>query len=139
MRIAQTEALELLQSDPEIKLVDVRTYDEYERGHVPGAICIPYDLLDEKLEEAFPDKTQKIMLYCQSGKKCMAVGIKLEKMGYVQIYQAGGVVTWPGDIEIDPLALMKERHSVRRYLDAPIKDEIKASLVKPFSCAIILL
>jgi rhodanese-related sulfurtransferase/nitroreductase len=130
MRITQTEALEMLQSDPEIKLVDVRTFDEYARGHIPGAVCIPYASLDSKLEETFPEKNEKIILYCQSGKKCMSLGTKLEKMGYVNIYQAGGIVTWPGDIEIEPLSLMRERHSVRQYLDTPIEDDIKASIEK---------
>lgn len=124
MRIAQVEAVKMLKEDPDIRLVDVRTHDEYRRGHVPGAVCIPFETLDDKLEETFPDKDDKIMLYCQSGKKCMAIGNKLEKMGYANIYQVGGIVTWPGDIEVDIMTLMQERHSVRRYLDTPIEDDL---------------
>ena len=82
MRISQVEALKMLEEDRDIRLVDVRSYDEFERGHIPGAICIPYAALDTRLEEIFPEKTDKIMLYCQSGKKCMAIGNKLEKLGY---------------------------------------------------------
>lgn len=130
MRIAQVEALKMLQDDPEIRLIDVRTHDEFERGHIPGAVCIPYAVLDTKLEETFPDKTDKIMLYCQSGKKCMSLGNKLEKMGYVNVFQVGGIVTWPGEIEVDIMTLMRERHSVRRYAETPIEDDLCASIEK---------
>ena len=60
-------------------IIDVRTKEEYEEGHIKGAINIPYDQIDENIKL---DKTQKLKVYCKSGKRSAIAYEKLKELGY---------------------------------------------------------
>lgn len=68
-------------------LVDVRSPQEYEEGHLDGAISLPEYELSKQYKEKLPDKQQVILLYCSSGSRSRRAQNKLEKLGYENVYQ----------------------------------------------------
>lgn len=77
-----------------VTIVDVRTKEEYEEGHVPGAILIPNEEIDKEEPEALSDKEAVILVYCRSGRRSKAASDKLVEMGYQNIYDFGGIIDW---------------------------------------------
>ena len=84
--------------DDEI-ILDVRTKEEYNEGHIPGAICIPNEEITEKEPKELPNKNQIIMVYCRSGNRSKVAAKKLAEMGYKKVYEFGGIKDWDGKIE----------------------------------------
>jgi len=78
-------------------IVDVRREDEYESGHIPGAILIPNESITDKEPEQLPDKDQIILIYCRSGRRSKEASQKLSDMGYTRIYEFGGINDWTGE------------------------------------------
>ena len=76
---------EIIKNNPKAILVDVRSKQEYNEGHLNGSINIPlYDL--EKQINKLPDKQCTTILYCRSGHRSRQAKEKLEKLGYENIY-----------------------------------------------------
>ena len=100
-QISQDEAMEMMGQDDDHVIVDVRRQDEYDEGHIPGAILIPNESIGEEMPEQLPDKNQIILIYCRSGNRSKEAAQKLAEMGYINIYEFGGISTWPGEIEND--------------------------------------
>ncbi len=71
--------------------IDVRTVQEYESGHLPGARNISFDHIGERISEITTNKNAAIRLYCQSGRRSGVAKQTLEKLGYVNVVNAGGV------------------------------------------------
>ena len=67
-------------------LIDVRSPQEYDEGHLDGAICIPEYDIQKEMEKIVSNKNQKIVLYCDSGGRSKKAQKKLEKMGYNFVY-----------------------------------------------------
>ena len=88
-------ARELLDSiDPPL-LVDVREQDEWNEGHLPGAVHIPRGNLESRIERAAPDRSGSIVLYCQSGNRSVFAAKTLEELGYESVLSlAGGFTDW---------------------------------------------
>lgn len=63
-------------------IVDVRTKEEYDIGHVKGAINIPYDVINSKDNLAKLDKNKTIVVYCRSGKRSDIAYNTLKDLGY---------------------------------------------------------
>lgn len=104
--IAQDEAKNLMDSEPDYIILDVRTEGEYAEGHIPGAICIPNETIDDiskegidSMAEVLTDKEQLILVYCRSGNRSAQASQKLANMGYTNIKEFGGINTWPYDVE----------------------------------------
>ncbi len=92
------QALEEAGSDPAIRVVDVRSRGEFAAGHIPGALCLPVEELDQA-QGKLPDKSAPIYLYCASGARSgMAAGM-LSRMGYEQCYNIGGLYSYAGQLE----------------------------------------
>src|SRR5690348_18282782 len=88
-------ARELLDSSEPPLLVDVREPDEWQEGHLPGAIHIPRGNLESRIERAAPDKTQQIVLYCESANRTVFGAKSLEELGYENVHSLiGGYVEW---------------------------------------------
>jgi adenylyltransferase/sulfurtransferase len=87
-------ARELVESgDPLI--VDVREQDEWDEGHVPGAIHIPRGYLESRIEGAAPDRSQQILLYCSAGNRSAFAAKTLQELGYEEpVSLAGGFTDW---------------------------------------------
>ena len=69
MNITAEEAKEIMDSQEGHVILDVREQDEYDAGHIPGAILIPYTQIEDKADEMLPDKDQQILVYCRSGRR----------------------------------------------------------------------
>ena len=97
-QISQDEAMEMMARDDGHVVVDVRRQDEYDAGHIPGAILIPNESIGCDSPEALPDYDQIILIYCRTGNRSKQAAEKLAAMGYTNIYEFGGINTWTGDI-----------------------------------------
>lgn len=76
------------------RLVDVRTQQEYEAGHIQGAILLPYDQIAARAAELGPKETQ-IVLYCRSGRRTAIAARALEALGYTRVWDMQGIGNWP--------------------------------------------
>lgn len=81
--------------DENIVLIDVRTEEEYDSGHIPRAINIPYTEIENKVDY---DKDKPIAVYCRTGKRSKEAALTLEKMGYTKIYDIGGINNYEGEL-----------------------------------------
>lgn len=77
-------------------IVDVRTKEEYEEGHIKDAINIPLDEIDQASNQLAKNDT--ILIYCRSGNRSAQAAKKLYEMEYTSIYDFGGITNWPYEI-----------------------------------------
>ena len=97
-QISQEQAKEMMTRDDGHIIVDVRRQDEYDAGHIPGAILIPNESIGTEHPEELPDLNQIILIYCRSGNRSKQAAQKLFDMGYTNIYEFGGIIDWTGEI-----------------------------------------
>jgi phage shock protein E len=89
---------QVLDTAPEsIVLVDVRTPGEYDSGHIPGALNIPHTEIAGN--PPTDDRDAVIVLYCRSGSRSSLAERALRRLGYTEIVDFGGVVSWPNALE----------------------------------------
>ncbi len=88
-----------MDTESDYVILDVRTQEEFDEGHIPGAILIPDYEIKEKAETALPDKNQLILVYCRSGRRSKLAAEQLEILGYTRIREFGGIIDWPYTIE----------------------------------------
>lgn len=89
------EANALIEQDQKIAIVDVRTPGEFAQGHLKGANSLPVGEINQRATAMLPDKEQKILVYCGTGKRSRMAIAALEKMGYSSIYNlSGGLNHW---------------------------------------------
>ena len=98
-QISQDQAKEMIEKEDGHIIVDVRRQDEFETGHIPGAICIPNESIGTEQPEDLPDLNQIILVYCRSGNRSKQAAQKLFDMGYTNVYEFGGIIDWTGEIE----------------------------------------
>jgi len=92
-------AQQLLEIRPEqTYLIDVRTKEEFEEGHVPNSINIPLDQI-ESIVDIVPDTDSTLLLYCQSGRRTVTAAKALLNLGYKVIFDLGGILNYVGDLE----------------------------------------
>ena len=102
--ITPDEAAEMMATGNGYVVVDVRSKEEYDKGHIPGAINVPIDSLKQDIRnnEAIPelaDKKKVYMIYCRSGRRSNEAAKLLSGFGYKHIYEFGGIIDWKGEIE----------------------------------------
>lgn len=97
-QISQEEAKEMMKRDDGHIIVDVRRQDEYDNGHIVGAILIPNESIGTSQPEQLKDLNQIILVYCRTGNRSKQAAQKLADMGYTNVYEFGGINTWDGDI-----------------------------------------
>lgn len=100
-QISQDEAKEMMKKNDGHIIVDVRRQDEYDQGHIPGAILIPNESIGAQRPAELPNLNQIILVYCRSGRRSKEAAQKLFDMGYKNIYEFGGIIDWTGDIVKD--------------------------------------
>lgn len=115
MKIDMAEVEDLLGEDPHMLLVDVRTRAEFDEGHIPGAGNMAVDdicdcLYDEAIAERgldgiahargmeLSDDASAIVLYCRSGQRSARAVEHMEALGYMNVYDAGGIGGWHGEV-----------------------------------------
>lgn len=92
-RITEIHAVELpdiLKSDPEARLIDVREESEYAAGHVRGAKWIGKGILERDIEAHYPNRDEKLYLYCGGGFRSALSADNLQKMGYTNVFNIDG-------------------------------------------------
>ena len=99
MNITAEEARQIMDTEKGYIILDVREQDEYDTGHIPGAILIPYTQIEEKANEMLPDKEQLILVYCRSGRRSKIAAEALVELGYTNIKEFGGIIDWPYETE----------------------------------------
>ena len=98
-QVSMEEGLELMEADSDYILLDVRRDDEFEEGHIPGAINIPNDSIGTEEIAELPDKNQTIYVYCRSGNRSKQASQKLVDLGYTDVIEFGGIIDYSGEIE----------------------------------------
>ena len=98
-QISQEEAKEMMDTQ-EVIILDVREQDEYDSGHIPGAVLLPVGTIDEETAaEVIPEKDSTVLVYCRSGNRSKTASSALSELGYTNIYEFGGINTWPYETE----------------------------------------
>jgi rhodanese-related sulfurtransferase len=90
----QDTAYKQLQVDKSINLIDVRELHEFNAGHIDGAQLIPLGTIEDNFALYIPQKDTKIYVYCRSGNRSAEAAKKLVSMGYTNVFDIGGIITW---------------------------------------------
>ena len=93
--ITPEEAKTRLDSEEEIILLDVRTQEEFDQGHIADALLLPVDQLSAKASEVIPDLEAVYFVYCRSGSRSGAAAAMMVEMGYQNVFDLGGILDWP--------------------------------------------
>ena len=93
-QISGAEAKALMDSESGYIILDAREQYEYDEGHIPGAILIPYGEIADRAEKELPDKDQLILVYCRSGRRSKIAAEELVKLGYTNVKEFGGIIDW---------------------------------------------
>ena len=96
-KISAEEAYEMMASQ-EVVVVDVRTREEYDGGHIENAVLVPNESIGGEMPEALPDKEATLLVYCRSGRRSKDAAQKLLELGYQSVYDFGGVIDWPYEL-----------------------------------------
>ena len=97
-QITMEEAAKRMEQEPAAIILDVRRPDEYQAGHIPGAIYIPNETIGSEELPQLPDKDQTILVYCRSGNRSKQASEKLAALGYTQVLEFGGILDWTGQV-----------------------------------------
>jgi rhodanese-related sulfurtransferase len=88
----------MLDESESIILLDVRTLSEYNEGHIENALLLPLAEIQTTAETVIPDKAKTYIIYCRSGNRSRQAADILLEMGYLNIYDMGGIIDWPYEI-----------------------------------------
>ena len=98
-KITPEEAKKIMDSGEEHIILDTREQNEFDEGHIKGAILIPYTEIENKAIELLPDKDAQILVYCRSGRRSKIAAESLSKLGYTNVKEFGGIIDWPYEVE----------------------------------------
>ena len=97
-QISGAQAKALMDKESGYIIIDAREQDEYDEGHIPGAILIPYGEIAGRAEKELHDKDQLILVYCRSGRRSKIAAEELVKLGYTNVKEFGGIIDWKYEI-----------------------------------------
>ncbi|HKK95645.1 MAG TPA: rhodanese-like domain-containing protein [Anaerovoracaceae bacterium] len=97
-KITSEQAKEIIDAEEDIVILDVRTKEEYDEGHIENAILIPNTEINDRIEEEIPDKDTKILVYCRSGNRSSSATRDILELGYTDVYDFGGIINWDYEI-----------------------------------------
>lgn len=97
-KIDAISAKEVFDTQNDITIIDVRTAGEFESGHIENAINIPLDVIEATVLEKYPNKDEKLYLYCRSGNRSSQAAKLLVNQGYTNVYDFGGIISWPYEV-----------------------------------------
>ena len=96
--VSMDEIVKIMNENQNYIILDVRTFEEYNYGHIPNAICIPNETINEDVINKLPNKEQLILIYCRSGNRSKQAANKLQELGYTNLIEFGGIIDWKGEI-----------------------------------------
>lgn len=97
-QISAKEAKNIMDTENGYIIIDARTQEEYDEGHIPGAILIPEYEIKDKAEKELTDKNQLILVYCRSGRRSKIASQELVNLGYTNVKEFGGIIDWNYEI-----------------------------------------
>ena len=98
-QITQDVAKEMMDAG-DVVILDVREQYEYDAGHITGAVLLPVGGITEDAAAAVIDDLETVVLvYCRSGNRSKTASQVLVDIGYTNVYEFGGINTWPYEIE----------------------------------------
>lgn len=98
-QITQDEAKRMMD-EQDVVILDVREQSEYDGGHIAGAVLLPVGSIgEESAAAAIPEKDSAVLVYCRSGNRSKTASAALAELGYTQVYEFGGVITWSYGLE----------------------------------------
>ena len=97
-KISAADAKARMDSGDTIVILDVRTQEEYDAGHIPGAILVPNETIVDKQPELLPDLDAEILVYCRSGNRSAQAAKKLIAIVYTNVVDFGGIIDWPYEV-----------------------------------------
>ena len=99
-QITAEEAKSMMEEKPDAVILDVREQDEYDAGHIPGAVLLSVGTINEETAaSAIPEKDTVVLVYCRSGNRSKTASQALADLGYTRIYEFGGIKDWPYEVE----------------------------------------
>ena len=93
-QISGEQAKALMDSEKGYVIIDARTQEEFDGGHIPGAVLIPEYEIADRAEKELPDKNQLILVYCRSGRRSKIASQALVDLGYTNVKEFGGIIDW---------------------------------------------
>lgn len=97
-QISQKEAKRIMDTESDYVIIDARTQEEFDEGHIEGAILIPEYEIAEKAPDLIPDKNALILVYCRSGRRSKIASEALAELGYTNVKEFGGIIDWEYEI-----------------------------------------
>jgi rhodanese-related sulfurtransferase len=97
-RKTAAEVRKAMQAAGSCVILDVRTPEEYRAGHIVGAVLMPVNIVAAKAARVLPDKAVPVYVYCHSGRRAARAQSILERLGYTEVYNFGGIINWPYEI-----------------------------------------
>ena len=96
-KITSDEAKNIMLTEKPI-VVDVRSLEEYNEGHIPNAISIPLETIENEAETKLKNKDDLILVYCRSGRRSREAALRLIEKGYTNVIDFGGIQDWNGEV-----------------------------------------
>ena len=97
-QISGEEAKRIMDTEEGYVIIDARTQEEFDEGHIENAILIPEYEISERAEKELPDKNQLILVYCRSGRRSKIAAEELAKLGYTNVKEFGGIIDWEYEV-----------------------------------------
>ena len=98
-QITQEEAKNRMDTQ-QVIILDVREQEEFDAGHIPNAKLLPVGSISEETAAAvIPELDSVVLVYCRSGNRSKTASSALAELGYTNIYEFGGINTWPYEVE----------------------------------------
>ncbi len=101
-KLSAEEARARMDSGDPVTVLDVREANEYAAGHIPGAQLLPLGQIEASAAEALPDKGAEILVYCRSGNRSRQAAMTLIELGYTNVFDFGGIISWPYETVTQP-------------------------------------
>ena len=100
-QVISSREAEAMMTGENFIILDVRTPEEFEAGHIENAVLLPLGELLERVETVIPNKDHVILIYCRSGNRSNQAAHLLSELGYARVYDFGGIIDWHGEIVLN--------------------------------------
>lgn len=97
-QITAAQAKEIMDTKQDYIIIDARTEEEFDQGHIEDAILIPEYEIAKRAQKELPDKDALILVYCRSGRRSKIASEELVNLGYTNVKEFGGIIDWPYDV-----------------------------------------
>ena len=94
--VTPAQAKARIDAKEDLVILDVRTKEEYDEGHIADSVLLPYDAITaESAAAKLPDKSKPVFVYCRTGRRSAIAAQTLADLGYTAVFDLGGIQSWP--------------------------------------------